>query len=141
MARDQKYPYLLILKGKHGNDYFHVTDQESLNEALGRIFDINDGNGYYDTEDQREYYEEIIAKNTEALTLLEPSVDNLPEPAKSDVKKHISNAKGNIAYAKESLAEIGILTRIRAGERKLAGRFVWNRRDSEYEYIEQEYYS
>ncbi len=44
---NNKYPFLLILKGKHGNHYFHITDNESYLDAHVKIFKINQSNGYY----------------------------------------------------------------------------------------------
>lgn len=140
MQRDQKYPYLLILKGKHGNDYFHITRREDVVEALGKIFDINDANDYYGDESSREYYEAEIGYKEEGIA----NIEKLGEAALKELPELVERLKSHkraIAQAKAYVAEIDTAIRIRNGENELKAKFVWNRRDHEYEGIEQEYYS
>lgn len=139
--REKKYPFLLVQKGKHGDSYYHIADNGDFKRALIDIFRDHDEIGYYDGEEP-EYYENEIAIQEEIIKELTPVFEQLAESsAKSDIGRHLRSASQRIRYAQYSLGDARVLKKIREGETDLIPKFVWDRRDGEYEGIEEERYS
>ena len=129
------FPYLLILKGKHGNHYFHIGSEMDREKTLIEIFKINEENGYYSFYSMDEYTRRIAEKQLLLARMQDPEVSDLVDKNKIE---HITREIRHYKWEKEDAL---LYESAKAGNIGAIKQFVWQRRDSEYEELEIEQYS
>lgn len=127
-------PYLLIMRGKHGDFYFHVPSVEAFYLATKRIFQINKDNYYYT------YLEEKVR----ALRIAPPSMTieqaaNQDKELKDFIEKRWKEYNAQIQYTESEKNERTLYDKCLAGDENSIASFVTSRgREHQYEKLSYE---
>lgn len=128
--REHKYPVLLILKGKHGNHYFHLTGKDDLKKALARVFEINESNKYYYFEDNLE--EQIAEKEKQIQILSTINAGAVPSLA-TYLKEQVEALSRDIRNIRNEIIDKTLYEKAKGGDSDATAKFVWDRQFNEYE--------
>jgi hypothetical protein len=130
----KKYPYLMILKGKHGNYYFHVDSKNDFVESCRKIFNINNENRFYCFQTEDEYDAKITNLREQIIRMTDPNIQDLIDEAK------LKAYQNNLRYYIDDKVDAKLFEMAKSDDRAMVN-FVMNRSDFEYEKIVTETYS
>lgn len=125
-----KYPFLLIFKEKHNNQYFHITSREDHVAALTIMFRARDKQGYW------YHYPESEP--------LQAPLD-IPDNLNIDVKvAYLDINKGREKFNRQQKQldyDRTLYLRAKNGDELAIIDFMHERKDHQYEEFDEEYYS
>lgn len=128
------YPYLMILRGKHGDHYFHVDNESNFIETCRKIFNINNENRFYLFQQEDEYDAKITNLKEQIARMTDPSIRDLIDEPK------LRAYQNNLRYYMDDKVDAKLFEKAKVDDKAMVN-FVMNRRDYEYEKIIVESYS
>jgi hypothetical protein len=135
MAREPRYPYLLVFNEKHGDRYYHITSREDYIAALRKIFEERLNAGYWYADMVPTVLEEL-PQPVDISTLSNDVVDLIG----MDIEKKNIGLRSDLLRAKAHNAFCQLFDEAADGNDESLVSFMQTRSDYQYEEFRQEHY-